>query len=355
MRFNNIQVVRIVAAVAVVLAHLTYYSEKLFHTVAFPFAFLEGSWTCFPVPLFFAISGFVLTHAVQRSQTSTFLLGRALRLYPGFWLATILFASAIALTGWPDDVPLRSRLTWIDWTLRPGESGSRLYILGIEWSLVFEVSLSLSLAAMSLLGTRRGLPIATILWLIVLGVKIAVWPGYAMETLPTWQTFVFSPFNVPFLLGILTYYLRDLGRTWRWAVFAGLVVYLAIVPARFKTLEGLWVAYGAAAAVATWFVVQIRQLSTANPLVRVGEYSYGLYLAHVPLIMGTFAILLAHGWLLDSEAAVLLVGAIALVVGLAFGRLEVALHMRLRPLAKLQPGSLNLLVSLRLIRKRFHF
>ena len=306
-----------------------------------------GRWTCFPVPLFFAISGFVLTHAVQKCEFRPFLVGRLLRLYPGFWLATFLFAIAITVTGWPDSAPFGLRLKVVGWTLRPGAAGTRYYLLGIEWSLVFELTLSLSLAGMSLLGTRRGLPLATMVWLLALGAKIAFWPGYAMEPLPSWGTFFLSAFNVPFLLGILTYYVRDRGHSRRWLVLAGLVAYLAVVPRQVETLEGLWCIYGIGAAITTWLAVQFRQLAATNPLVVAGEYSYGLYLVHVPVIRGTFAILLANGWLLDSTAGILLAGSLALIVGLVFGRIEVALHRRLRPLAKVRLKSFARLFSRR--------
>src|SRR6202000_2302570 len=104
-----------------------------------------------------------------------------------------------------------------------------------------------------------------------------------------WKTVLLSGFNIPFLLGVLTYFVRDYGRRWRWAAFAAMAVYLTLVPARFVPLEGQWVAYSVAGAGAVWFVTQTRQLASANPLVRAGEYTYGLYLVHVPIIMGLFA------------------------------------------------------------------
>lgn len=342
MRFNNIQVVRIAAAVAVVLAHLGDHGLRAFGTTAFPVELLTaGSWRVFPVPLFFAISGFVLTHAIRSARPGRFLLGRAVRLYPGYWVAVLLTLGLMAFTPlWPADSVRGDTLYWLGWTLRPREFGSCVYVLGVEWSLVYELVLYLCLAAMSLTG-RRGLPVAAAAWLAVLLVKAAAWPEGKLDPLPTWGTVLGSAVNVPFLLGVLTYHVRDYGRRWRWAVFVGLVAYLAVVPARFTTFEGQWVAYAVAAAAAVWFVVQLRQLPANHRLVAAGEYTYGLYLLHVPLLVGTFHLLLAHGWLLDSTSGVLLAGAVALGVGLLFGRFETALHGRLRPLAKLTAGDVR--------------
>ena len=52
-----------------------------------------------------------------------------------------------------------------------------------------------------------------------------------------------------------------------------------------------------------------------------------------------FYLLLARGWLLDGTAGVLLAGAAALAGGLLYGKLEAALHARLRPLARVQVGA----------------
>lgn len=336
MRFHNLQLLRVAAAVGVVVYHLAVYAQAHFGVTGPLLDLLRtGSWSAFPVPLFFALSGFVLTHAVRTARPGRFLLARAVRLYPGFWVATLLFSLAMLLTGWPDGLPLRTRLVWVGWTLRPHEYGGCLYVLGVEWSLVYEVMLSAAVAGMSLLGVRRGLPLAAAAWLAVLGVKAILWPGYATDPFPTWKTIALSGFNVPFLLGVLAYYLRDRGHRWRWVVFVATAAFLITVPGRLKTLEGLWLAYGAASAAAVWFAVQVRQVNETNLLARLGDCTYGLYLAHVPVMIGAFALLGAGGRPLGPTAGVLVAGAAALVVGLLYGRFEAGLHARLRPLAKL--------------------
>jgi exopolysaccharide production protein ExoZ len=326
MRIHNIQLLRIVAAAAVVLMHLGHYAGNRFHASELD-RLLGGSWACFPVPLFFAISGFVLTHAVRNSGTSLFLFGRALRLYPGFWLATIIVAAMFAANG---GLPFLTQMRSVGWTLRPAEFGTRLYVLGIEWSLVFEATLSVGLAAMGAWRSRWVLPTITSFWLIVIAAKIALRPGSAMDLLPNWGTFFLSPLSLPFLLGSLTYHFCDRGKSLRWFVLAGLVVFLAIVPAQFESLEALWCIYGFASAAVTWLAVQFRQLTPNNPLVRAGDLSYGLYLVHVPLMLAGFAVLNHMEWLIGMNAGVLIVGCVAMGGGLLYGRLESSIHRRLK-------------------------
>jgi exopolysaccharide production protein ExoZ len=338
MRFHNFQILRIVAAVGVVLAHLGMYAGRMFEAPELGHL-LAGSWVCLLVPIFFAISGFVLTQAVQSTPPGRFLFARALRLYPGFWLATILFSVVIAITGWPDPLPLKTRLANIGWTLRPGEYGTRLFVLGVEWTLIFEIVLYVWLVGVSRFGPRGPL-FAAALWLVLIAVKLAVWPGYAMNSpaspLPTWGTVLLSAVNTPFFLGVLTYYVRERGYRFRWPVFACVIAYLAIVPGQFRTLESLWCVYLVAAAALVWFAVQIPQVSGQSRLVSLGDWTYGVYLIHTPLMMGTFAALATlSGWV-GSHMGVFVAGSVALSGGLLFGWLECRLHLALRPLLRLR-------------------
>jgi peptidoglycan/LPS O-acetylase OafA/YrhL len=339
MRFTNIQALRALAAGMVLLFHATYYAKQRFGYPLFADA-LRGTWTTFAVPLFLVISGFVLTHSIRTAPPGRFLLARAIRIYPGFWLATVIAAVAMAITGWPDSLSLVMRLKHVGWSLRPGEFGSRLFILGVEWSLVFEVVLYLWLAAVSLLGTVRGVAIAAAVWLAVLVVKMIGWPEFAMNSpenpLPTWGTVFLSVVNVPFLFGVLIYQVREFGRAARWPVLAAIAMYLALVPGCFVTLEAIWFVYSFAAAAIVWFALQAPQLRERHPLVRAGDWSYGLYLAHVPLVTGGFAILVAAGWLIGTAEGVILVTLVALAGGLSFGWVESALHRHFRPLLNLR-------------------
>jgi peptidoglycan/LPS O-acetylase OafA/YrhL len=85
-----------------------------------------------------------------------------------------------------------------------------------------------------------------------------------------------------------------------------------------------------------WFAVQVRQVSERNPVARLGDYTYGLYLVHVPLMFAVFYPAVMRQWTLTPEQVVLVAGAVAVTGGLLFGKLESAVHTRLRPLAKVR-------------------
>lgn len=237
MRFHNLQILRLVAALGVVVFHLGCYAAIVFGAPGGPVPWLKVPWLASAfVPVFFALSGFVLTHALPAQTPTRYVLMRAARLYPGFWVALGLLAVVSAAGLWPgaalglpDPEPNRRTL----FLLPTGSRTPGQYPLLIEWSLIYEVVLSLALLVLWMLAGPRWLPAAVLAWLAVLAVKAAVRPGYGTGMLPVWRTVWVSAYVVPFLLGVLAYYLRGRGRRWRWpaAAAAGLVVAVAVAAA----------------------------------------------------------------------------------------------------------------------------
>jgi peptidoglycan/LPS O-acetylase OafA/YrhL len=253
---------------------------------------------------------------------------------PGYWLALVGVVALMRLRVYTEHH--RWMIHFVDWktvALWPAGPGTTLYLLGVEWSLVYEAFLSVALAGLSVFGPRRALPVLAGVWLAALGVKAAVWPNYLYDQFPRWPTIALSGFNIPFLLGALTYQVRDRGRRWRWAVLPAVLGMLWIGSLYRMQPEHVWAVWGAAGAGAVWLAVQFRQLGDRHPLVRLGDCTYGLFLFHVPLMFAVLYPASRTGW--TGRVEVLWVaGAVAVVGGLLFGRLEAALHARLRPLAK---------------------
>jgi peptidoglycan/LPS O-acetylase OafA/YrhL len=337
LRFNNIQILRLITAIGVVVAHTGYYGGHLFG-VSSPLvdALWSPLWINFLAPTFFAISGFVLTQAIHATPPRRFLVARCLRVYPGYWLAAALTMGLMWFTIWPPQFREYVRPQVVGWTLLPHGHNACIYPLGVEWTLVYEIVLYLWMTVVAaLVGIHRGLPIAAGVWLAVLYAKAAFWPGYGSVLLPTWGQVFCSAANAPFLVGVLAFYVRDGLEAWRWAAIGGLAGYLAAATNHVHSQEGHWLTYGPACAVGVWIMCQFRQVRHDHPLVRAGEYTYGLYLLHTPLLMGTFFLLLRFELFLGSELGMLVAGSVALTGGLLLGWLEATGHTRyLRPLLK---------------------
>src|SRR5260370_39330987 len=105
---SNIQLLRGLAALGVVLMHTDY---RLF----------GGDLTTFlGVEIFFVISGFIMTY-ITREGADGFLVNRIIRIVPLYWLATITYVVWIhAWLNWlPGALPI-----WADWIVHdPGRFG----------------------------------------------------------------------------------------------------------------------------------------------------------------------------------------------------------------------------------------
>ena len=109
--------------------------------------------------------------------------------------------------------------------------------------------------------------------------------------------------------------------------------------------------WGLAAAGAVWLAVVLRPVKESNPLARLGDCTYGLFLFHVPLLFAVLYPASRFGWAGRVEM-LWLAGAVAIGGGLLFGRLEAAVHTRLRPLAKMTLTDLRTLPARILVRTR---
>ncbi|EIK46724.1 Lct55 [Cellvibrio sp. BR] len=89
MRLQALDLLRFIAALAVVLYHYTAQPNPTFPQIAqfTQFGYLG-------VPLFFMISGFVIAASAERRSPLIFMISRAARLYPAFWIG-VLFTTTI--------------------------------------------------------------------------------------------------------------------------------------------------------------------------------------------------------------------------------------------------------------------
>ncbi len=94
----------------------------------------------FGVGAFFLISGFVIPFSLRRSGMGSFLLSRALRIYPTFWMALLLEGCAIAASGryWHRPPAFGIDAYLVNGLLFPTLLG-RLTVDWVSWTLSIEV------------------------------------------------------------------------------------------------------------------------------------------------------------------------------------------------------------------------
>ncbi len=298
-QLKTIQVLRAIAALAVLFAHL--HGIEARHSGETPLISKDWLSGVGGVDLFFVISGFIMVWVAWDAPQSArsagkFLFARVTRIYPLWWL----FAGATCLYlylsyGVPWDAENLGRL---------GVSGQESLIksflliphdaypvLSVGWTLMHEMYFYLVFAALLLLPQRFRIP-ALILWgLLVLATTSAQTTGFYANTFLTLALF---PMTLEFLMGAAIGLMIKAG-TRRHSVLsciAGLCWLIwAIVAVDFKSIDYLLpsqrtFAFGPAFALLIYGLVTLElkgKLEGRLPakLVMVGDWSYALYLSHI--------------------------------------------------------------------------
>lgn len=157
-KFETLDALRGVAAIAVVLFHLQQPFPSL---MLAPHGYLA-------VDLFFALSGFVIAHAYdgplsQRNGFRRFVLTRAIRLYPvyllGFGLALWTAARAPGLSG---GLLTAGALAWLLFLPSLSPHGLLFPYNGPSWSLSFELAVNLAFAALHRRLSKRAIALGAV-------------------------------------------------------------------------------------------------------------------------------------------------------------------------------------------------
>ena len=290
-RLYSVQALRAVAALAVLAGHLAQNEIRFLDAPLLP-AWLQAGAS--GVDLFFVISGFVMVYVTRGmgraapAQSARFLYQRAARIYPAYWLFTglVLIGYLLmpgSLTRGLDELNLLASLT-----LWPVSSPP---VLLVAWTLIHELYFYLVFAGLLLLPGRLFVPALSV-W--IAAILAAHWSGLAYSGAVA--GLAFHPLTLEFIAGCAIGLLVCSGR--RRFGAASLVAGLALWAGSFAWLApagpadipmgwlrvGIW---GVPAVLTTYGVVTLEidhRMRTPGPLVALGDWSYALYLAHLPVV-----------------------------------------------------------------------
>ncbi|HEX8302477.1 acyltransferase [Sphingomonas sp.] len=267
-RYFSLDVLRGVAALAVLITHAGYYTAQRLDP-SFPIWVGGGH----GVDLFFVISGFVMVFTADRARDwQSFVIARARRILPLYWLATSMMLVLSLGMGLP--APSLRHLTESFLLLPTVDAGGYLVpLLAVGWTLVLEAFFYAAIAAALVLKVSPTRLCTLVLGACALG-------GFA---LPDSTVTYLNPLMLEFLFGmILAHLLRQGGRMPSGnAVFALATALLALnVPEAWIGVPRVF-ATGLPAGIAVWAAVSLEdKVRIPRWAVWAGAISYPLYLFH---------------------------------------------------------------------------
>ncbi len=245
------------------------------------------------VHLFFVISGYCIAASVyralqkDRADPRKFLLSRAQRLLPVYWLAFLtsiainLFASPFNSTGLLENFP-ESWQSWLGNILLIQPYVNTPYYVVVYWSLVVEIGFYVLVATFLLFNQIFGSRLTVVATVGLSIVAVFIPADFNVQTLTFWDEFFCGVLTFSALLGAHTKdsYLRN-------ASLLLLGIFLVQGAQTHFSVEDdqLWLS--ASFAILLYFVYPLDKVISNIPgldWLRVcGAMSYSLYLLHIPL------------------------------------------------------------------------
>jgi peptidoglycan/LPS O-acetylase OafA/YrhL len=263
-RLQGLDGLRGIAALAVVAYH--YSDEKIYYG-------LLG------VELFFVISGFVILMTLERVPTvGEFARHRFARLYPAYWLSVLLAAWALS----PPISQMLTNLTMLQSFVHEAD------LIDPYWTLAYELWFYLVMAGLFASGQIKNIERFALLWLgLMFAFRTGMIFGRGNNLYWNWYFHLLAmpQFGHLFIAGMMLY--RKASNTG--TRLTPICLWFAILYSAFGRPDWagisplVYFSVNALSIVAVWNASMAMDLFAWQPLVRIGQRSYSIYLLHVPI------------------------------------------------------------------------
>ncbi|WP_457272042.1 acyltransferase family protein [Pedobacter sp. UYEF25] len=216
-RFYELDLMRFLAALAVLFYHYTFASNRMMGT---PFFGIEkiSKYGYLGVEVFFMISGYVVLLSSMNKSPKYFVISRIARLYPAYWVCCLLtfaflYFGHIQL---PDSTPTTFKLLAVNLTMFQEFLGKK-NLNGVFWTLTYELGFYLIILAIAALKLWKSLLIVILLWLLyTLSIDLN-------STKNAFSFFLIPKYSCSFIAGML-FYLCKIDYTKKWRLIVLLIL-----------------------------------------------------------------------------------------------------------------------------------
>lgn len=218
-RLHSIDLLRFIAALAVLLFHYTFRGYAADHLSPVRYAQLEPftKYGYLGVDLFFIISGYVVLLSAYPKTVKAFFISRATRLYPAFWVActatfliTYCFGPPRQSEHWSMFMEVYPRQYIFNMTMLQGLMGVR-EIDGVYWTLTYEIQFYFLITLLLAYQCLRWLPLILASWLAYTAIA-PTFPASAPLTV------LLFPSYSPLFIGGMSFFLWHHQVAPRWQV-----------------------------------------------------------------------------------------------------------------------------------------
>ncbi|MET4082262.1 peptidoglycan/LPS O-acetylase OafA/YrhL [Pedobacter sp. UYP30] len=288
-RFYELDVMRFLAALAVLFYHYTFASNRMMGT---PFFGIEkiSRYGYLGVDVFFMISGYVVLMSSMHKTPKYFVISRITRLYPAYWICCLftfvfLYFGNIHLQG---SAPTTFKLLAVNLTMFQEFLGKE-NLNGVFWTLTYELGFYFIILAFVALKLWRSLLMIILLWLLyTLSINLDAAKN-------AFSFFLIPKYSCCFIAGML-FYLWKINYAEKWKLIALLIlcftinikndVWITADMNNFYQAKNLFNTYIVIACVCCFYL--FFSLSATNKLnfnflrrsAHLGKLTYPLYLVH---------------------------------------------------------------------------
>ncbi|HDS1039211.1 TPA: acyltransferase [Stenotrophomonas maltophilia] len=290
-RYQSLQVLRGIAALAVVVFHLRGVEVKYLPGAGI----LDGigRYADAGVDLFFVLSGFVMTTITAGREggmaaAGSFLARRAWRVLPPYWIFTTVVVVLMALVPSMVNSSYHDQSILASYLLIPHQ---QLPVLTVGWTLVHEAYFYLVFAVAIAVVPARALTVFLLGWAALIGTAHMLAPA---ATSPA-HVLAINPLTFEFIAGaLLGLHWRSIPRGLGWPLAIGgaalAVAAASLLPTEGPSVMPVWTRvslFGTASTLLVAGAVLIEASTRRTPprgLIILGDTSYALYLSHIFVI-----------------------------------------------------------------------
>lgn len=285
-RFYEIDLLRFLAALAVVLYHYAFrgFAEGGYSLVEYPVLGDIFKYGLYGVQLFFIISGFVILMTASKRDAASFVISRITRLYPAFWVCVSLTAAVILWKG--GDIFQVGLIQYLlNLSMISGFAHVEM-VDGVYWTLLVEIKFYVLIFVLLLFGQIKRIEWFLVFWLALTALSMVV-------PLPKIITFLFlTDYSSYFIAGAVFYLVRQNGLNLYRGAMLGVSLLLSLGEnlQQIKQLEILYKSdfspYISGAVIllcfAVFLMISLRMTSrlSSEKLIKLGVLTYPLYLIH---------------------------------------------------------------------------